>query len=112
VIRVMPNVGCLVSEAMSVLTLGARATASDRHIARKLFSSVGKVIELPEDQFDAVTALSGSGPAFFSFLLDGMVEAAVEVGMDRESAVLLAKQTMLGTAKAADREGNGPQEAD
>jgi pyrroline-5-carboxylate reductase len=99
VIRIMPNVGCLVSEAMSAMTLGARTTAADSQLAGKLLSNVGRVVQLPEDQFDAVTALSGSGPAFFAFLLDKLSDAAVAEGLDRQSALLLAKQTMLGTAK-------------
>ncbi len=56
-------------------------------------------MELPENRFDAVTALSGSGPAFFTYFLEKMVAAAVHEGMDRNNALLLAKQTMLGTSK-------------
>lgn len=99
VIRVMPNVACLASEAMSVFALGARATEPDRFVARKLLASFGKVVELPESRFDAVTALSGSGPAFLAWALDQMVTAASEQGLDRKDAMLLGIQTMLGTAK-------------
>ncbi|OGV67270.1 MAG: pyrroline-5-carboxylate reductase [Lentisphaerae bacterium RIFOXYA12_FULL_48_11] len=99
VIRVMPNLPCTVSEAMSVFCMGGTANTSDRQIASKLLSSFGKVLELPEERFDAVTALSGSGPAFFSYFLNQMVDASVKEGLSREDALMLACQTMLGTSR-------------
>jgi len=99
VVRVMPNVACLVSEAISVFCPGSRVTDADCRTAIKLLSSFGETLRLPEDKFDAVTALSGSGPAFFTFLLDSMVNAGVEEGLDRKDALLLAEQTMLGTSR-------------
>lgn len=99
VIRVMPNLASLVSEGMSVFCLGGKATPSDKTSVAKLFSCLGKALELPEHQFDAVTALSGSGPAFLSYLLEGMAQAATEQGLRREDALLLAEQTMLGTSR-------------
>lgn len=98
-VRVMPNLACLVGEAMSVFALGARVAADDRAQVTRLLGSFGRALELPEDQFDAVTALSGSGPAFFAYLLAGLVEGAVAEGMAREAALTLAAQTMLGTAR-------------
>ena len=99
VIRVMPNVACLIGEGMSAFAAGSRATAEDRRTAAALLASFGQAVELPEEQFDAVTALSGSGPAFFAYVLDRLAEAAVAEGLDRESAARLAAQTMLGTAR-------------
>ena len=110
VIRVMPNMACLVAEAMSVFCMGSKATAADSTTATKLLSCFGKVMELPEDKFDAVTALSGSGPAFLAYLLNGMVDAGVQEGLDRGDALLLAEQTMLGTAKLLIEKGIAPQE--
>jgi len=110
VIRVMPNLPCLVGEGMSVFCLGSRATAKDERTAVKLLSSFGKVLKLPEDQFDAVTALSGSGPAFFVYVLDKMVAAGVRQGLSPEDALLMAEQTMLGTSKLLMEQGEDPKE--
>lgn len=98
-VRVMPNLACLVGEAMSVFALGARTTADDRQQVLRLLGSFGRALELPENQFDAVTALSGSGPAFFAYLLAGLAEGAVAEGMSRETALTLGAQTMLGAAR-------------
>jgi len=110
VIRVMPNLASLVAEGMSVFCAGVRATAADTATATKLLSCFGKVLELPEEKFDAVTALSGSGPAFLTYLLNAMVEAGVQEGLNRQDALLLAEQTMLGTAKVLIEKGVEPQE--
>jgi len=99
VVRVMPNLPCTVSEGMSVFCMAPHASVADKQMASRLLSYFGKVLELPEDHFDAVTALSGSGPAFFSYFLNQMVAAAVKEGLGREDALMLAGQTMLGTAK-------------
>lgn len=99
VIRVMPNMGALVGEGMSAWCAGPRATAADRRLAARLLASFGQVLELPEKKFDAVTALSGSGPAFFTYLLDCMAESAVAEGLTRSEALQLAEQTMLGAAR-------------
>ena len=99
VVRVMPNIACLAGEAMSVYCGGTRATQSDKKTVAKLLGCFGKVLELPEKRFDAVTAISGSGPAFFTHLALCMVEAGIAEGLKREEALLLAQQTMLGTAR-------------
>lgn len=99
VVRVMPNLCCLVGQAMSAFCAGAKATAEDRKAVAGLLNCVGKSVELPEDQFDAVTALSGSGPAFFAYLMQAMADAAVQEGLTPAHARLMAAQTMLGTAK-------------
>ena len=99
VVRVMPNVASLVAEGMSVFTLGLHATEDDRRTAADLLQTFGRVLELPEAQFDAVTALSGSGPAFFALFLQELANAAVGEGLKPDDALLLAEQTMLGTAR-------------
>jgi pyrroline-5-carboxylate reductase len=99
VIRVMPNIACLAGEGMNVFTRGRRATGEDAEQVARLLRCCGQAAELPETLFDAVTALSGSGPAFFAYLLDRFVDGAVKEGMPRDQALLLATQTMLGTAR-------------
>jgi pyrroline-5-carboxylate reductase len=99
VVRVMPNICCLAGAGMSVFTRGARAQAGHGRAVADLLACCGRTLELPEEQFDAVTALSGSGPAFLAYLLDRLVDGAVAEGLKREDALLLAGQTMLGTAR-------------
>jgi pyrroline-5-carboxylate reductase len=99
VVRVMPNIACLVGAGMNVYTRGSRATADDGTLVANLLGCCGRAMEVPESLFDAVTALSGSGPAFFAYLLDQMVEGAVKEGMPREQALILGAQTMAGTAQ-------------
>ncbi len=110
VVRVMPNIACLVGEGMNVFTRGVRAPASDAAMVKTMLECCGKALELPEQQFDAVTALSGSGPAFFAYLLDRLVDGAVREGLARADALLLAEQTMLGTAKLMLARGLAPAE--
>lgn len=98
VIRVMPNVCCLVGQGMNVFALGVRATDEDREAVQSLLGTCGVSHELPEAQFDAVTALSGSGPAFFAKFLLLLIEAAKAEGLSEDDAFVLASQTMFGTA--------------
>lgn len=99
VVRVMPNIACLVGAGMNVFTRGSRATADDGAWVARLLGCCGRALEMSESLFDAVTALSGSGPAFFAYLLDRLVDGAVKEGMPREQALILAAQTMTGTAQ-------------
>jgi len=110
VIRVMPNLAAVISEGMSVFTLGTRATAEDRRTAARLLSCLGQVLELPEPHFDAVTALSGSGPAFFAHFMQLVADAGAQLGLPRNDALLLAKQTMLGTALLLTRGKMSPED--
>lgn len=98
VVRVMPNICSLVSQGMSVFHMGTRTKAADLKSVKVLLASFGKVMELPEKHFDAVTALSGSGPAFLAFVLQAMVESAEKMGLRKDAARFLGEQTMLGTA--------------
>jgi len=110
VIRVMPNLSSLVMEGMSVFCSGTKTTAKAKKTATKLLSCFGKVLELPEERFDAVTALSGSSPAFLAYLLDMIIDAAVREGLKKKEALLLGKQTMLGTARLLIEKGIAPKE--
>jgi len=105
VVRVMPNLGVSVGLGMSGYAAGARATADDLAAAGRILSSFGKAIELPEARLDAVTALSGSGPAFLAYALQAMAEGGEALGLDPADAATLALQTMLGTATVLSRPG-------
>jgi pyrroline-5-carboxylate reductase len=99
IIRAMPNTPMLVGQGMVALAPGAHATSADLEWARKLFESSAGVIQVSEDKMDAVTALSGSGPAYFFFLVEQMIQAGVALGLEADQARTLAIQTALGAAK-------------
>jgi pyrroline-5-carboxylate reductase len=98
-VRVMPNAPALVQAGMAVLAPGARATAAHQELALRIFNAVGRAVVLPEKHLDAVTALSGSGPAFLAVVAESLADAGVRVGLPRDVAHLLAAQTMLGTGR-------------
>lgn len=98
IVRVMPNLACQVGEGMSVYCRGKDATDVDADWVKRMLESCGKAIELDESRFDQVTALSGSGPAFYAFFAKAMIDRSVECGMDAQTAELLALQTMRGAA--------------
>jgi pyrroline-5-carboxylate reductase len=108
VVRVMSNVAVLVDEAMSVVAAGSNA--EDRHleVAEELLGYVGRVIRLNEVHLDAVTATSGSGPAYFFLLAEAMIEACILLGLSRDVATELIIQTMLGSAKMLRDTGKHP----
>ncbi|MDP6470369.1 MAG: pyrroline-5-carboxylate reductase [Kiritimatiellia bacterium] len=109
-VRVMPNLPATVGEGMSAYCLTERVTDEDRYVVRTLLASFGKVLELPEEQFDAVTAVSGSGPAFFAHFLALVIEAGEALGLDPDDAALLAEQTMQGTAQLLSERPISPAE--
>jgi len=98
-VRVMPNTPALVQEAMSVMSLCECFSDKEINPIREIFMSIGKVLTLPEKYMNAVTALSGSGPAFIAFFIEAMTEAGIKSGLSKENASELAIQTLLGTAK-------------
>lgn len=110
VVRTMPNTPMLVGEGMVAIAAGAHATAADLADARRLFESAASVVEVAEDKLDAVTAISGSGPAYFFFLVEHMVRAGVELGLSPEQAHQLASRTALGAAKMLASCSGSPQE--
>jgi pyrroline-5-carboxylate reductase len=110
VVRVMSNVAVLVDEAMSVVAAGSHASDEHLEIAEELLGYVGKVIRLKETHLDAITATSGSGPAYFFLLAEAMIEACILLGLSRDVATELMIQTMLGSAKMLRDTGKHPVE--
>ncbi|MCK4911389.1 MAG: pyrroline-5-carboxylate reductase, partial [Thermodesulfovibrionales bacterium] len=107
VVRVMPNMGAFKSESMSVMSFCDCFEDKDVRRIREIFMASGVAISLPERQMDAVTALSGSGPAFIALFVDAMAEAGAAMGLSRDAANELALQTLKGTASVLD-EGPPP----
>ncbi|ASR33956.1 pyrroline-5-carboxylate reductase [Prauserella marina] len=99
VVRVMPNTPMVVNEAMSAISPGKYATADHLKVVEEMLACVGKVVEVPETHQDAVTALSGSGPAYFFFLVEAMIDAGILLGLPRAVAEQLIVQSAVGAAK-------------
>lgn len=99
IVRVMPNIAAMSGEAMSAFSLGRKATSHDREFVRGILGAVGKEVEVREELMHAVTALSGSGPAFVALVVEALARGGMEKGIPEETAYLLANQTALGTAK-------------
>jgi pyrroline-5-carboxylate reductase len=108
VVRAMTNTPAIVGEAMTVLARGDHADDVAVDAAHAVFDHVGKTIELRESMLDAVTALSGSGPAYMYLIVEALADAGVRVGLTREVAMTLATQTMLGSARMVQRTGRHP----
>ena len=108
VVRVMPNTPALVDAGMSVISAGAHATEQHLDEAEALLSAVGRVRRVPEAQQDAVTALSGSGPAYFFYLVESMIDAGILLGLPRTLAADLIVQTALGAAVMLRDSGEHP----
>src|SRR5574340_430621 len=102
IVRVMPNAPALVQEGMSVMSLCGCFHGKELDMVKSILMSVGKVLVLPEEQMNAVTALSGSGPAFVALFIEAMTDAGVKLGLNGADASELAVQTLLGTAKLLD----------
>ena len=99
-IRVMPNIAAAVKEAATGIAAGAHATKEDVKLTMEIFNSIGKCVFLKEnDLMNAVTGLSGSGPAYIFMIVDALADAGVKVGLSRQDALFLAAQTVLGAAK-------------
>lgn len=110
VVRVMPNTPALLGAGASAISTGTHATQEDAALARTIFEAVGVAEILPETQMDAVTGLTGSGPAYFFRMIEAMIEAGVAQGLAREQAARLVKQTALGAARMAVESGEEPAE--
>ncbi|GGV20510.1 pyrroline-5-carboxylate reductase [Streptomyces spectabilis] len=108
VIRVMPNTPVLVDEGMSVISGGSHATAAHLTHAEDIFGAVGKTLRVPETQQDACTALSGSGPAYFYFLVEAMTDAGILLGLPRDKAHDLIVQAAIGAAVMLRDSGEHP----
>jgi pyrroline-5-carboxylate reductase len=99
VVRVMPNTPALVDEGMAVISGGSHCDETHLAEAETLLRANGRVLRVPEKQQDAVTAISGSGPAYIFFVVESMIEAGVHLGLPRPTATELAVQTVVGSAK-------------
>jgi pyrroline-5-carboxylate reductase len=108
VVRVMTNTPVLVDQAMSAISAGAHATEEHLRRTEEIFSPVGKTIRVPESQQDAVTALSGSGPAYFFYLVEAMTDAGILLGLPRAVAHDLIVQTAIGAAVMLRDSGEHP----
>jgi pyrroline-5-carboxylate reductase len=99
VVRAMPNTPSTVHEGIAGICAGAHASDEHLAVAQEVLEHVGAVVRVPERYMDAVTAVSGSGPAYFALLAEAMIEAGILLGLSREISTQLVVQTMLGTAK-------------
>lgn len=108
VVRVMPNIACLVGEGAAAIAAGAHAGASHVELASSLLSGAGRVVAVEERLMDAVTGLSGSGPAFVLAVIEALADGGVAEGLPRATALTLAAQTVLGAAKLVLKSGEHP----
>jgi pyrroline-5-carboxylate reductase len=108
VVRSMPNTPALVDAAATAIARGSHGTKDDLMLAKRIFDSVGITVVLDESLIDAVTGLSGSGPAYIFLIIEALADAGVKVGLHRDSALKLAAQTVLGSAKLLLETGEHP----
>ena len=110
VVRVMPNTPVLVKEGISAIAPGDNITDKEIKVVKNIFEAVGEVIEVDEKLMDAVTGLSGSGPAYIYMIIEALADGGVRMGISRELAIKLAAQTVLGSAKMVLETGKHPGE--
>ena len=110
IVRTMPNTPALVQEGVTAIASGKHVNKTDVKIAHRIFEAVGRTVDVEEDQLDAVTGLSGSGPAYIFMLIEALSDAGVKMGLSREVSTTLTIQTVLGSAKLARESGKHPGE--
>jgi pyrroline-5-carboxylate reductase len=108
VVRVMPNTPAMVDQGMSLVSPGRHASDDDLGLAERLLGAVGEVVRLPEEQLDAATAISGSGPAYVFLLAEAMIDAGVAMGLPRELTAQLVAQTVRGSGSLLHETGEHP----
>lgn len=108
VIRVMPNTPVAVKAGASAFSMGKYVSQEQEKIAESIFGAVGKAVKVEESLMDVVTALSGSGPAYIFYIIASLIETAVSLGLDKQTATTLATQTVLGSAKLLQETGEEP----
>jgi pyrroline-5-carboxylate reductase len=108
VVRAMPNTPAVVGEGMTVICGGRYATQTDLHRAQAIFEAVGRCVQVDEVHFNAVTALSGSGPGYYFLIMEALADAGVRVGLPRQLALTLVAQTALGSARMVLTTGRHP----
>ncbi len=109
-VRVMPNTPARIGKGVSAYCLGRKALSGDAEKVEAVLRCVGKVLRVTEDKLDAVTALSGSGPAYVYYFLDSLINAGVLLGLTRKDAAMLAVETVLGTAELLKSSGEHPHQ--
>lgn len=110
IVRVMPNTPALLECGMSAVCKNDKASEEDIKLVENIFSKIGKVIRCKESDIDAVTGVSGSGPAFYYYIIDKIAKAGEELGLDYKTALMLSSQTALGAAKMIQETGCTPEE--
>lgn len=110
VVRTMPNTPALVHEGVTALAASHKVSAGDLKVAHRIFEAVGKTVDVSEAALDAVTGLSGSGPAYIFMIIEALSDAGVKMGLSRDVANTLTLQTVLGSAKLALESGKHPGE--
>lgn len=108
VVRVMPNTPALVDAGMAAISPGSHCDDGHLDVAESLLAATGKVVRVPEHQMDAVTAVSGSGPAYLFYVVESMIEAGVHLGLPRATATELVVQTVVGSGKMLQETGTHP----
>lgn len=109
VVRVMPNMPGQIAQGVSAISMGRYATKKDRNLAMAIFSCIGEVVQVREQLMDAVTAISGSGPAYFFYLVERLIAAAKKLGLPDQVAKRLAVRTALGSAMLLSQSKQSPQ---
>lgn len=110
VVRSMPNTPAIVGKAVTGIAAGESASEEDVALVRRLFETCGSVIQIAEDQIDALGTISGSGPAYVYLLIEELTEAAIGKGFDRDDARLMVEQTFVGATALLDASGDDPAE--
>ena len=109
-IRAMPNIAALVLESATALSQGGEASAEDMEVSQEIFDALGRTVILPETLMDAVTGMSGSGPAYVCLIIEALADGGVRMGLPRREALELATQTVLGTSRLLLEQGIHPGE--
>lgn len=110
VLRAMPNTPALIGRGVTGLSAGSRASAEHLAIARALFETVGEVLEIPEDRIDALSTISGSGPAYVFYLIEQLTRTAISLGFSAEDATTMVNGTFAGASELLVRSGEDPAE--
>ena len=108
IVRAMPNIAATVDEGAAAVAFGKHVTAEQQKIAKSIFEAVGEVVVVAEDQLDAVTGLSGSGPAYIYMVIEALIDGGVKMGLSRDISTKLAIQTVRGSATLAKSSGLHP----
>ncbi len=109
IVRAMPNLALGISKSATAYCLGINADADDAEMTNEIFSLLGSVTRVEEESMDAVTGLSGSGPAYICYLLEAMIKSAINEGLSEEQALGLARQTLIGTAGLLEQSEEHPE---